>query len=118
MDTPIEKILRNLGIPLECCPCCEMTNWEFHGAVGRGIYTVTCQTCGRRYERMTRREQLVFLARGFTRAIEGGTEEEANLWYGWIVNHWNTPGCFTGEIASLVCTSEGFYDDANHDIDF
>lgn len=114
VHTPTEQILADYGIPVSECPTCKTCNWEFHGAVDVGIYTVTCQTCGRRYEMMSRQERVSYWASKLASAMDTGACPHANEMWSALVSAWNEPLELPGRRGAVV-TATGDYDNCDTD---
>lgn len=105
LTNSIEQLLADLGIPVEECPTCETCNWDFTGSVDHGIQTVGCRTCGRRYEIMTHKKRVGYLARQVASAAERGGGDD--FWDAWdaLVIAVNEPSQSAERRVALVTTT-------------
>lgn len=76
MKLSVRNLLADAAMPTETCPVCTTCNWEYWGSTANDDLTVTCRTCGRRWERMTINQRVLFAARALARVAKDGTTPE------------------------------------------
>lgn len=110
LHTPIEQLLADIGIPVERCPTCTTSNWEFHGAVDVGIVAVTCRTCGRRYEVVDGCQELAWYHRTLARMMDRHEVGPSVAVWGQMVTAWHERKMMSFSELRPLCVLPGTLD--------
>lgn len=118
MDEQARKSLLAAGLPVECCPDCERSDWTCECSTRLGWLYATCTYCRRNYTGMPASGQYAHLARLAAEAAQNHDIVKLREYQARLTYIWDNYPQLENEGNKLVCTSRGRLNRDDDDIPF
>lgn len=118
LQDEIARLLESAGLPVQCCPTCEKSEWLFEADTRYGVAWARCNWCSRYYTGMTAKMEYAHWAEVARDAARINDVRRVRMAHTRMRVIWESSPELARESRILVCTQPGRCDCDGDEIPF